>query len=97
MMQEHGDQVQYSVFMCALSDMGMVYMRQDLTELLNLKENGVLVVDTGTADSVYRKIPTMGAPTRCGRDSVTSCIHCSALRREFTYVQRQTGAVPQAC
>lgn len=68
LMQGYGDPVQYSVFLCELSRMELVYMRRDLTDLLNLDEDRVLVVDTGPADSEGRRISTMGAPIKCGRE-----------------------------
>ena len=40
----------------------MTYLKRDLTELLNLNEDRVLVVDTGSADSDYNKhLHIMGA------------------------------------
>ncbi len=65
MMNGYGDPVQYSVFLCDLSDTEMVYMKRDLTELLNLNEDRVIIVNTGKGD----KIQTMGEPLKHSRES----------------------------
>lgn len=44
-----GDPVQYSVFLCDLSTKERVLLEGTLTELLNLKEDRVLIVDLGPA------------------------------------------------
>ena len=69
LMQGYGDPVQYSVFLCELSRMELVYMRRDLTDLLNMGEDRVMVVDTGPVESGGRHIFTMGAPLKGGREA----------------------------
>ena len=65
----YGDPIQYSVFVCALSDTELVYMRQDLTALLNLNEDRVLVIDLGPVESSNKRILTMGTPLYTRRES----------------------------
>ena len=55
LMPGYGDPVQYSVFLRELSRMELVYMRLDLTDLLNMGEDGVIVVDTGPVESADRR------------------------------------------
>ncbi len=49
-MNGFGDPVQYSVFICDLSPKERVLLEEALTEILNLKEDRVLIVDTGPTD-----------------------------------------------
>ncbi len=49
-MKGFGQPVQYSVFVCDLSPSARVRLEQVLTEVLNLKEDRVLIVDTGPTD-----------------------------------------------
>ena len=68
LMQGYGDPVQYSVFVCDLSGTELVYMKRDLTELLNLAEDRVLVVDTGP--NGHKRMFSMGASLKGGREPV---------------------------
>ena len=63
------DPIQYSVFVCDLSNTELVYMRQDLTSLLNLNADRVLVVDLGPVESSDKRVIPMGAPLHAGRES----------------------------
>ena len=49
-MNGFGEPVQYSVFICDLSPKERVLLEQALTDILNLKEDRVLIVDTGPTD-----------------------------------------------
>jgi CRISPR-associated protein Cas2 len=49
-MNGFGEPVQYSVFICDLSPKERVILEEALTELLNLKEDRVLIVDTGPTE-----------------------------------------------
>lgn len=49
-MNGFGSPVQYSVFVCDLSPTTRVLLEQALTEILNLKEDRVLIVDTGPTE-----------------------------------------------
>ena len=66
LMQGYGDPVQYSVFLCELSGVELVYMRRDLTDLLNMGEDRVMVADTGPVENGGRHIFTMGSPLKAG-------------------------------
>lgn len=69
-MNGYGDPIQYSVFQCELSDMEILYMKEDLKEILNLQEDRVLIVDTGPARTPSGKhISTMGIPIKSRGDS----------------------------
>ena len=46
-MNGFGEPLQYSVFACDLSRKERVLLEEALTELINLKEDRVLVIDTG--------------------------------------------------
>jgi CRISPR-associated protein Cas2 len=50
-MEGYGTRVQYSVFVCDLSDRERVLMRGDVETLMNMSEDSVMVVDLGAADS----------------------------------------------
>ncbi len=49
-MNGFGDPLQYSVFVCDLSSKERVIMEEALTEIINLKEDRVLIIDTGPVD-----------------------------------------------
>ena len=49
-MNGFGDPLQYSVFVCDLSAKERVIMEEALTAIINLKEDRVLIIDTGPAD-----------------------------------------------
>ena len=48
-MNGFGDALQYSVFACDLSAKERVLLEEALTELINLKEDRVLIIDLGPA------------------------------------------------
>ena len=48
-MNGFGDPLQYSVFACDLSAKERVLLEEALTELINLKEDRVLIIDLGPA------------------------------------------------
>lgn len=59
-----GQWVQYSVFVCDLSPSGRVLLEQALTEILNLKEDRVLIVDAGPTEGRGREcFTTLGRQT----------------------------------
>ena len=49
-MNGFGEPLQYSVFACDLSSKERVLLEEALTEIINLKEDRVLIVDTGPSD-----------------------------------------------
>ena len=46
-MNGFGEPIQYSVFACDLSRKERVLLEEALTEIINLKEDRVLIIDTG--------------------------------------------------
>ena len=49
-MRGFGDPLQYSVFSCDLSAKERILMEESLTAIINLRDDRVLIVDTGPAD-----------------------------------------------
>ena len=49
-MNGFGDAVQYSVFICDLSAKEKVILEQELTAILNVKEDQVIIVDMGPTE-----------------------------------------------
>ena len=49
-MNGFGDALQYSVFACDLSSKERVIMEEALTEIINLKEDRVIIVDVGPVE-----------------------------------------------
>ena len=57
----YGDRVQYSMFICSLSAQELVMMRGELEGILNLREDRVIIINTGSANVSYDKnIITLG-------------------------------------
>ena len=53
---------QYSVFTCSLNESELVLMREELEKILNLKEDRVIIINTGSAGIPSSKnVITMGA------------------------------------
>lgn len=50
----YGDPIQLSVFECELSSKEMAIMRSDLSDLLNMAEDKVLIADLGPVDGAKR-------------------------------------------
>ena len=57
----YGDHMQYSVFVCSLNRSELVMLRTDLEEILNLKEDRAIIINTGS-DNVPagRSVITIG-------------------------------------
>jgi CRISPR-associated protein Cas2 len=53
-MEGYGTRVQYSVFVCDLSDRERVLMRGDVETLMKMSEDSVMVVDLGAAGDSSR-------------------------------------------
>ena len=50
-MEEYGERLQYSVFICDLSRSELVHARQQVERQMNLREDSVVIVDLGDTDS----------------------------------------------
>lgn len=68
LMLGYGDHIQYSVFLCDLSKIELLLMQQSLTDVLNLDEDRVLVIDIGLSESAHKRVVTMGVSIHGGRE-----------------------------
>ncbi|EQB68021.1 CRISPR-associated endonuclease Cas2 [Cuniculiplasma divulgatum] len=60
-MKGYGDALQYSVFICDLSDKEKIIMISELSHILNHSEDSVLIFDLGNSSSKYQdKIMSIG-------------------------------------
>jgi CRISPR-associated protein Cas2 len=50
LMKGYGEHLQYSVFRCDLSDMGLAKLKGELVGLLDMRADQVLFIDLGPAD-----------------------------------------------
>ena len=50
-MEEYGERLQYSVFICDLSRSELVHARAQVEGQMNLNEDSVVIVDLGDTDS----------------------------------------------
>ena len=46
-MKGYGEHMQLSVFLCDLNSTGLIKLRADLSDLINTREDSVLIVDMG--------------------------------------------------
>jgi len=53
-MEGYGDRIQYSVFVCDLSDQEVVAMRSDIETRIKSSEDSVMVIDLGRTDDSTR-------------------------------------------
>jgi CRISPR-associated protein Cas2 len=53
-MEGYGTRIQYSVFVCDLSDRERVLMRGDVEHLMKMSEDNVMLVDLGAAGDTSR-------------------------------------------
>ena len=64
-MHGFGDALQYSVFACDLSSKERVIMEEALTEIMNLKEDRVIIIDIGPAEGRGENVVrTLGRQTK---------------------------------
>lgn len=58
-----GEHVQYSVFICDLSEKEKVLLKDALSELLHLQEDRALIVDIGSAEEHgWSRVVALGRP-----------------------------------
>ncbi len=67
-MKGYGEPWQYSVFYCALKAIDRVRMERDLRDVLNLREDQVVIVDLGSNEEAARASATVLGPSLPGRD-----------------------------
>jgi CRISPR-associated protein Cas2 len=53
-MEGYGERIQYSVFICDLSDQEAVLMRGDVEARMKLSEDSVMIIDLGRAGDASR-------------------------------------------
>ena len=64
-MHGFGDALQYSVFACDLSSRERVIMEEALTEIIDLKEDRVIIIDIGPAEGRGENVVrTLGRQTK---------------------------------
>ncbi|MCC6930373.1 MAG: CRISPR-associated endonuclease Cas2 [Gemmatimonadaceae bacterium] len=74
-MNGFGDPVQYSLFVCDLSPVERQIMHERLTAVINLKDDRVLIVDLGAADSrLAASFDVLGRQLAIGRDSYQATV-----------------------
>jgi CRISPR-associated protein Cas2 len=61
-MKGFGEWLQLSVFHCRLSKQEHLLMQDCLGEMINRKEDHLLIIDLGPADSVQLRVESMGRP-----------------------------------
>lgn len=65
----YGDHMQYSVFMCDLNASEMIMMREDLEEVMNLKEDSLIIVNVGSVEQSEARIETIGVSIETYREA----------------------------
>lgn len=61
-MKGYGEWLQLSVFHCRLSRVKYLRMQDRLSEIIHHKEDHLLIIDLGPADSVKLRVESMGRP-----------------------------------
>lgn len=59
-MKAHGEWLQYSVFQCRLDRQRMVQVQSELNEAIHHREDHILILDLGPADSVDPHVTSLG-------------------------------------
>ena len=69
-MRGYGDPIQYSVFVCDLSPKEMLLMKSDLIELINVSEDRILIINSGSAEKTAKgNIITVGMSLEDAKES----------------------------
>lgn len=69
-MRGYGDPIQYSVFVCDLSPKEMLLMKSDLMELINVSEDRILIINSGSAEKTTKgNIITVGMSLEDAKES----------------------------
>ena len=69
-MRGYGDPIQYSVFVCDLSPKEMLLMKSDLIELINISEDRILIINSGSAEKTAKgNIITVGMSLEDAKES----------------------------
>ena len=63
-MKGFGAHLQFSVFQCDLPDIDLIRMKAALTEIIDQREDQILIIDLGTSESnPVKRIESMGVKT----------------------------------
>lgn len=65
----YGDRLQYSVFVCDLNDSEIIMMRSDLEEMMNMKEDSLIIVNVGSVEKSAARIMTTGTSLATKRET----------------------------
>ncbi len=68
-MSGYGDHMQYSVFMCDLSPSELIIMKDDLADIMNMKEDSLIIVNVGPVGQSDVRITTMGVSLETQREA----------------------------
>lgn len=63
LMEDHGDRLQYSVFLCDLSIAELAELESAVTEVMNLREDSVIQIDLGPQHAPA-PVRALGRPRR---------------------------------
>jgi CRISPR-associated protein Cas2 len=74
LMKAYGEAWQYSVFYCTLKAIDRVRLENAAREVLNLKEDQLLIVDLGANEAAAREAATVLGPTLPEQESGTLVI-----------------------
>lgn len=58
----YGDRLQYSVYRCSLTEKGLVLLKAQLEEVMNLREDKTMFICLGPTGANTVKIKTLGVP-----------------------------------
>jgi CRISPR-associated protein Cas2 len=61
-MKGYGAWLQLSVFQCRLNRQNLLRMTDTLTNLMNTKEDHLMIIDIGPADSITIRVDSFGRP-----------------------------------
>ena len=67
-MSGYGDHMQYSVFMCDLNSSELIMMKEELEDIMNMKEDSLIIVNVGSVVQSDIRITTMGVSLETQRE-----------------------------
>ncbi|MGH3185527.1 MAG: CRISPR-associated endonuclease Cas2, partial [Streptosporangiaceae bacterium] len=75
LMEDHGERLQYSVFLCDLTVAELAELESAVTEAMNLHEDSVVQIDLGPLPAPAA-VRTLGRPRRQPTTGLRSCDRC---------------------
>jgi len=67
-MNGYGEPIQYSVFVCDLNEREIIFMREDLEDLLNMSEDRLIIINAGSAEKSKDRVTSIGKPIKPARE-----------------------------